>query len=90
MFRFEVFNQDGQCWAHDLNALRNQVMGREGEVMVRYINRLGQSCTLFLMVQSGRVFQRFKHGQPELDWHWLARSMHDELRPIHRHMMQII
>ena len=47
--------------------------------MVRYLNRLGLSTTLFLTIHQGQAYQRFKAGTPPLDWEWLAQAMHGTL-----------
>lgn len=74
MPRFEIFSKNRHCWVSDLSNLRLQLQSCNGEADVHYTCRLGQHCTLFLTIKEGRVCQRFKSGNPELDWAWLSHS----------------
>ena len=58
-----------------LPQLQQRLHNYQGDVMVRYLNRLGLSTTLFLTVREGRAYQRFKAGSPQLDWYWLAQAI---------------
>ncbi|MNE19546.1 hypothetical protein D3C80_1126330 [compost metagenome] len=58
-----------------LPQLQQRLHNYQGDVMVRYLNRLGLSTTLFLTVREGRAYQRFKAGTPPLDWAWLDQAI---------------
>ncbi|MDO2949326.1 hypothetical protein [Aeromonas simiae] len=82
MNRFEIWSQRGQSWVYDVVALRRQVLALEGEVMVRYVNRLGAPCSLFLVIEGQTARQRFKPGMPPLDWEWLRQALHEPALPL--------
>lgn len=71
---FEIWDETGQEHGLTLPELQQRLRTYRGEVMVRYLNRLGLPATLFLTVQQGRAYQRFKAGSPPLDWNWLAQA----------------
>ncbi|MNH21274.1 hypothetical protein D3C79_810780 [compost metagenome] len=73
---FEIWDETGKEYGLTLSELQLRLCTYRGEVMVRYLNRLGLPATLFLTVQQGRAYQRFKAGTPPLDWDWLAQSIH--------------
>lgn len=70
---FEVWDEYGHATGLTLQALKIRVSNDyQGELMVRYSNKLGLPTTLFLTVHKGVAYQRFKAGLPKLDWEWLA------------------
>lgn len=71
---FEIWDETGQEHGLTLPELQRRLCTYRGEVMVRYLNRLGLPATLFLTVRQGCAFQRFKAGSPPLDWDWLAQA----------------
>lgn len=73
---FEIWDETGKEYGLTLSELQQRLCTYRGEVMVRYLNRLGLPATLFLTVQQGQAYQRFKAGTPLLDWDWLAQSIH--------------
>jgi hypothetical protein len=73
---FAIWDETGQEHGLSLLQLQQRLHNYRGDVMVRYLNRLGLSTTLFLTIQQGRAYQRFKAGSPPLDWHWLAQAIH--------------
>lgn len=73
---FAIWDETGQEHGLTLLQLQQRLGTYQGEVMVRYLNRLGLSTTLFLTVQQGRAYQRFKAGNPPLDWGWLSQAIH--------------
>lgn len=68
---FEIWDEKGQATGLSLPQLQQRLSSYRGEVMVRYINRIGLPTTLFLTVDQGVAYQRFKAGSPKLDWEWL-------------------
>ncbi|UXB13213.1 hypothetical protein GP476_17850 [Aeromonas dhakensis] len=77
---FEIWDEAGQAKGLNLQQLQQRLTGYRGEVMVRYINRIGLPTTLFLTVDKGLAYQRFKADTPLLDWDWLAQAIEPELR----------
>ncbi|MFM4996903.1 hypothetical protein ACB274_11200 [Aeromonas sanarellii] len=73
---FAIWDQTGQEQGLSLPQLQQRLHNYQGDVMVRYLNRLGLSTTLFLTIHQGQAYQRFKAGTPPLDWEWLAQAMH--------------
>lgn len=73
---FAIWDETGQEHGLNLLQLQQRLHHYRGDVMVRYLNRLGLSTTLFLTIQQGRAYQRFKAGNPPLDWHWLEQVIH--------------
>ncbi|MEL3920533.1 hypothetical protein [Aeromonas enteropelogenes] len=71
---FEVWDQDGHANGLTLQALKLRVSRYQGDLMVRYSNKLGLPTTLFLTVHQGVAYQRFKAGSPTLNWEWLAKA----------------
>ena len=70
---FEVWDEYGHATGLTLQALKIRVSNDyQGELMVRYSNKLGLPTTLFLTIHQGVAYQRFKAGSPKLDWEWLA------------------
>ncbi|MGY3894247.1 hypothetical protein [Aeromonas enterica] len=72
---FEIWDETGQASSLTLPQLRLRLAGYRGEVMVRYTNRIGLPTTLFLTVDQGLAYQRFKEDTPLLDWSWLAQAV---------------
>ncbi|WP_349921247.1 hypothetical protein [Aeromonas veronii] len=73
---FAIWDETGQEHGLNLLQLQQRLSTYQGEVMVRYRNRLGLPATLFLTVRQGQAYQRFKAGNPPLDWHWLGQAIH--------------
>lgn len=73
---FEIWDERGREQGLTLPELQQRLRHYQGDVMVRYLNRLGLPSTLFLTVAQGQAYQRFKAGSPKLDWEWLAQAMH--------------
>lgn len=73
---FEIWDETGQEHGLTLPQLQQRLRHYRGDVMVRYLNRLGLPATLFLTVRQGLAYQRFKADTPPLDWDWLAQSIH--------------
>ncbi|WP_342058787.1 hypothetical protein [Aeromonas sp. OTU364] len=73
---FEIWDERGREQGLTLPELQQRLHNYQGDVMVRYLNRLGLPSTLFLTVAQGQAYQRFKAGSPKLDWEWLAQAMH--------------
>lgn len=72
---FEVWDGQGHDIGLTLQALKVRIgNGYQGEVMVRYSNKLGLPTTLFLTISQGVAYQRFKAGSPRLNWEWLAAA----------------
>ena len=76
---FAIWDETGQEQGLSLPQLQQRLHHYQGDVMVRYLNRLGLSTTLFLTIHQGQAYQRFKAGTPPLDWEWLAQAMHGTL-----------
>ncbi|MGY3931042.1 Uncharacterised protein [Aeromonas encheleia] len=72
---FAIWDETGQEQGLSLPQLQQRLHNYQGDVMVRYLNRLGLSTTLFLTVRQGRAYQRFKAGTPPLDWAWLDQAI---------------
>ena len=72
---FAIWDETGQEQGLSLSQLQQRLHNYQGDVMVRYLNRLGLSTTLFLTVREGRAYQRFKAGTPPLDWAWLDQAI---------------
>ena len=72
---FAIWDETGQEQGLSLPQLQQRLRNYQGDVMVRYLNRLGLSTTLFLTVREGRAYQRFKAGTPPLDWAWLDQAI---------------
>ncbi|MFB2925022.1 hypothetical protein [Aeromonas hydrophila] len=72
---FEIWDEEGQATGLSLPQLQQRLSSYHGEVMVRYINRIGLPTTLFLTVNQGLAYQRFKADTPLLDWVWLAQAV---------------
>ncbi|MCX7132457.1 hypothetical protein [Aeromonas sp.] len=73
---FEIWDETGQASGLTLPQLRQRLASYRGEVMVRYTNRIGLPTTLFLTIDQGLAYQRFKAHKPLLDWAWLAQAVH--------------
>lgn len=73
---FAIWDETGQEHGLSLLQLQQRLSTYQGEVMVRYLNRLGLPATLFLTVRQGQAYQRFKAGNPPLDWEWLGQAIH--------------
>ena len=73
---FAIWDETGQEQGLSLPQLQQRLHHYQGDVMVRYLNRLGLPTTLFLTIHQGQAYQRFKAGTPPLDWEWLAQAMH--------------
>ncbi|MGE6232643.1 hypothetical protein [Aeromonas media] len=73
---FAIWDETGQEQGLSLPQLQQRLRHYQGDVMVRYLNRLGLSTTLFLTIHQGQAYQRFKAGTPPLDWEWLAQAIH--------------
>ncbi|MCE9958602.1 hypothetical protein [Aeromonas rivipollensis] len=73
---FEIWDERGREQGLTLPELQQRLRHYQGDVMVRYLNRLGLPSTLFLTVVQGQAYQRFKAGSPKLDWEWLAQAIH--------------
>jgi hypothetical protein len=73
---FEIWDEAGQASDLTLPQLQQRLTSYRGEVMVRYTNRIGLPTTLFLTVDQGLAYQRFKADRPLLDWAWLAQAVH--------------
>lgn len=73
---FEIWDETGRELGLTLPELQQRLRQYQGDVMVRYLNRLGLPSTLFLTVRQGCAYQRFKAGTPKLDWDWLAQAIH--------------
>ena len=73
---FAIWDETGQEHGLSLLQLQQRLSTYQGEVMVRYLNRLGLPATLFLTVRQGQAYQRFKAGNPPLDWGWLGQAIH--------------
>ncbi|MBL0609278.1 hypothetical protein JD508_03165 [Aeromonas jandaei] len=69
---FEIWDEHGHATGLTLQALKKRIEGYQGDLMVRYSNKLGLPTTLFVTVKQGIPYQRFKAGSPRLDWEWLA------------------
>jgi hypothetical protein len=78
----EVWDEQGYHSGLSLAQLQLHISRYNGELMVRYRNRIGLSSTLFLTVHDGQPLQRFKQGCPPLDWHWLSQALHPHTLPI--------
>lgn len=61
---FEIWDEAGQAKGLNLQQLQQRLTSYRGEVMVRYINRIGLPTTLFLTVDKGLAYQRFKTDTP--------------------------
>ncbi|MGE6107028.1 hypothetical protein [Aeromonas sobria] len=72
---FEIWDERGREQGLTLPELQQRLRHYQGDVMVRYLNRLGLPSTLFLTVAQGQAYQRFKADTPRLDWSWLAQAM---------------
>ncbi|MGL6551252.1 hypothetical protein ACSZN3_20565 [Aeromonas hydrophila] len=72
---FEIWDEEGQATGLSLPQLQQRLSRYRGEVMVRYLNRIGLPTTLFLIVDQGLAYQRFKADTPLLDWVWLAQAV---------------
>ncbi|MGL6575678.1 hypothetical protein ACSZOD_22140 [Aeromonas hydrophila] len=72
---FEIWDENGQATGLSLPQLQQRLSSYRGEVMVRYINRIGLPTTLFLTIDQGLAYQRFKADTPLLDWAWLAQAV---------------
>ena len=72
---FEIWDETGKEHGLTLPELQQRLCTYRGEVMVRYLNRLGLPATLFLTVREGLAYQRFKAGTPPLDWAWLDQAI---------------
>jgi hypothetical protein len=72
---FAIWDETGQEQGLSLPQLQQRLHNYHGDVMVRYLNRLGLSTTLFLTVREGRAYQRIKAGTPPLDWAWLDQAI---------------
>ncbi len=75
MHQFGVWHEGGHQTVHGLPILKHLLQSLQGEVMVRYICRTDNPCTLFLTVKEGVPYQKFKEGNPPLDWQWLENSI---------------
>ena len=73
---FEIWDEAGQANDLTLPQLQQRLTSYRGEVMVRYTNRIGLPTTLFLTIDQGLAYQRFKADRPLLDWAWLAQAVH--------------
>ena len=73
---FEIWDETGREHGLTLPELQLRLRDYQGDVMVRYLNRLGLPSTLFLTIRQGCAYQRFKAGSPMLDWSLLAQAMH--------------
>ncbi|XEI33992.1 hypothetical protein NMD14_06165 [Aeromonas veronii] len=72
---FEVWDKQGHATGLTLQALKVRISNDyQGDLMVRYSNKLGLPTTLFLTIHQGVAYQRFKAGSPKLDWDWLATA----------------
>ncbi|MGN5222443.1 hypothetical protein [Aeromonas veronii] len=72
---FEVWDEHGHATGLTLQALKVRISNDyQGDLMVRYSNKLGLPTTLFLTIHQGVAYQRFKAGSPKLDWEWLASA----------------
>ncbi|MGK4473946.1 hypothetical protein [Aeromonas molluscorum] len=78
----EVWDEQGYHSGLSLAQLQIHISRYNGELMVRYRNRIGLSSTLFLTVYDGLPLQRFKQGCPPLDWHWLSQALHPHTLPM--------
>ena len=72
MHQFGVWHEGGHQTIYGLPILLQSL---QGEVMVRYICRADTLCTLFLTVKDGLPYQKFKQGNPPLDWQWLENAI---------------
>ncbi|CAJ1892069.1 TPA: hypothetical protein ACSP3U_002839 [Aeromonas hydrophila] len=72
---FEIWDEEGQATGLSLPQLQQRLSSYRGEVMVRYINRIGLPTTLFLTIDQGLAYQRFKADTPLLNWTWLAQAV---------------
>ena len=61
---FEIWDETGREHGLTLPELQLRLRDYQGDVMVRYLNRLGLPSTLFLTVRQGCAYQRFKAGSP--------------------------
>ena len=61
---FEIWDEKGQATGLSLPQLQQRLSSYRGEVMVRYTNRIGLPTTLFLTVDQGLAYQRFKADTP--------------------------
>lgn len=73
---FEIWDETGQASCLTLPQLQQRLVSYQGDVMVRYTNRIGLPTTLFLTIAKGQAYQRFKADTPLLDWSWLAQAVH--------------
>lgn len=72
MMIFHIMHEKGQGYAHSITQLRSHLSQIDGHVMIRYTNLLGQPSTLFLTVEQGVAFQRFRIERTEFDWDWFT------------------
>lgn len=75
MHQFGVWHEGGHQTIYGLPILKHLLQSLQGEVMVRYICRADTPCTLFLTVKEGVPYQKFKEGNPPLDWQWLENAI---------------
>ncbi len=61
---FEIWDEKGQATGLSLPQLQQRLSSYRGEVMVRYTNRIGLPTTLFLTIDQGLAYQRFKADTP--------------------------
>ena len=61
---FEIWDETGREHGLTLPELQLRLRDYQGDVMVRYLNRLGLPSTLFLTIRQGCAYQRFKAGSP--------------------------
>ena len=61
---FEIWDETGQASGLTLPQLQQRLVSYQGDVMVRYINRIGLPTTLFLTIAKGQAYQRFKADTP--------------------------
>ncbi|RAI99965.1 hypothetical protein [Aeromonas salmonicida] len=76
---FEIWDETGQARGLTLPQLQQRLVSYQGDVMVRYTNRIGLPTTLFLTIAKGQAYQRFKADTPLLDWSWLAQAVHPDV-----------
>ena len=98
---FEIWDETGREHGLTLPELQLRLRDYQGDVMVRYLNRLGLPSTLFLTIRQGCAYQRFKAAppcstgpglpRPCTQPPWLAPHLHrampfpDPLLPAHAH-----
>lgn len=64
-----ILHEGGQSSSFDCLAdLQLRIKMLDGECVVYYINRSGRCTSLFLTASNGTVVERYKAGQPVLDW----------------------